>query len=41
MAADREHDLAVPNNLLLKDRTVAQHEGRKRQPQGSQASVTF
>lgn len=43
IAADcaHEHDLAVPNNLLLKDRTVAQQDGRKALPEGSQASVTF
>ncbi len=29
------------NNLLVKDRTVAQREGRKGLPEGSQASVTF
>ncbi|KAA8582091.1 hypothetical protein FQN60_008831, partial [Etheostoma spectabile] len=31
----REHDLAVPNNLLLKYRTVAQQEDRKGLPEGS------
>lgn len=43
IAADyaREHDLVGPNNLLLKDRTITQQEGREGLPEGSRASVTF